>query len=136
MGDEGKVEGGGKSADGRTVVEGAGMGETVGAITRGLGGAAGALAGVLLSRNQNAVLEAATHLEMALDRDLVLSSGRAPIVCSRTWVVGDPASRTAFGRNSYNRTSRARCRGSSSLIRNTMPFCGNAPVRSHFPVRE
>jgi hypothetical protein len=37
MGDEGKVEGGGKSADGRTVVEGAGMGETVGAITRDWG---------------------------------------------------------------------------------------------------
>ncbi len=75
-GDEGKVEGNGKSADGRTVMEGAGMGATVGAITRGLpgagiGGAAGALAGVLLSRNQDVVLRQGTHLEMVLDRDLV-----------------------------------------------------------------
>ena len=52
------------------------MGATVGAITRGLpgaavGGAAGALAGVLLSRNQDVVLPPGTHLEMILDRDLV-----------------------------------------------------------------
>jgi hypothetical protein len=83
MGDEGKVEGGGKSADGRTVIEGAGMGATVGAITRGLGGAAvggaaGALAGVLLSRNQNVVLKAGTHLEMVLDRDLVFRPDELP----------------------------------------------------------
>ncbi|MGC9945796.1 MAG: hypothetical protein ABSF64_05440 [Bryobacteraceae bacterium] len=83
MGDEGKVEGGTKSADGRTVIEGAGMGATVGAITRGLGGAAvggaaGALAGVLLSRNQNVVLRAGTHLEMVLDRDLVFHPEELP----------------------------------------------------------
>jgi len=58
------------------VMEGAGMGATVGAITRGLpgaavGGAAGALAGVLLSRNQDVVLRPGTHIEMVLDRDLV-----------------------------------------------------------------
>ena len=75
-GKEGKVEGGGKSADGRTVMEGAGIGATVGAITHGLGGAAlgggaGALAGILLSRNQNVVLRPGTHVEMVLDRDLV-----------------------------------------------------------------
>ena len=75
-GDEGRVEGNGKAADGRTVMEGAGLGATVGAITRGLpgaavGGAAGALAGVLLSRNQDVVLPPGTHLEMILDRDLV-----------------------------------------------------------------
>jgi len=75
-GDEGKVEGNGKAADGRTVMEGAGMGATIGAITRGLpgagiGGAAGALAGVLLSRNQDVVLRPGTHVEMVLDRDLV-----------------------------------------------------------------
>ncbi len=75
-GDEGKVEANGKSADGRTVMEGAGMGAAVGAITRGLpgagvGGAAGALVGVLLSRNQDVVLRTGTHLEMVLDRDLV-----------------------------------------------------------------
>jgi type IV secretion system protein VirB10 len=75
-GKEGQVEGNGKSADGRTVMAGAGMGATVGAITRGLpgagvGGAAGALAGVLLSRNQDVVLHSGTHLEMVLDRDLV-----------------------------------------------------------------
>ena len=75
-GEEGKVAGNGKSADGRTVMEGAGMGATVGAITRGLpgaavGGAAGALVGVLLSRNQDVVLRPGTHLEMVLDRDLV-----------------------------------------------------------------
>jgi type IV secretion system protein VirB10 len=75
-GEEGKVEGNGKSADGRTVMAGAGMGATIGAITRGLpgagvGGAAGALAGVLMSRNQDVVLHSGTHLEMVLDRDLV-----------------------------------------------------------------
>jgi hypothetical protein len=75
-GEEGKVEGNGKSADGRTVMAGAGMGATIGAITRGLpgagvGGAAGALAGVLMSRNQDVVLHAGTNLEMVLDRDLV-----------------------------------------------------------------
>jgi type IV secretion system protein VirB10 len=75
-GDEGKVEGNGKSADGGAVLAGAGMGATVGAITRGLpgaavGGAAGALAGVLLTRNQDVVLRQGTHLEMVLDRDLV-----------------------------------------------------------------
>jgi len=75
-GEEGKVEGNHKSADGRTVIEGAGMGATIGAITRGLPGAAvggvgGALAGVLLSRNQDVVLRSGTHLEMVLDRDLV-----------------------------------------------------------------
>lgn len=83
MGEEGKVEGGGKSADGRTVMEGAGMGATIGAITRGLGGAAlggvgGALAGVLLSRNQNVILHAGTHLEMVLDRDLVFHPDELP----------------------------------------------------------
>ncbi len=83
MGDEGQVQGHGKSADGRTVMEGAGMGATVGAITRGLGGAAvggvgGALAGVLLSRNQNVVLPPGTHLEMVLDRDLVFHPEELP----------------------------------------------------------
>jgi len=83
MGDEGKVEGGGKSADGRAVGMGAGMGATIGAITRGLGGAAvgggvGALAGVLLSRNQNVVLKAGTHIEMVLDRDLVFHPDELP----------------------------------------------------------
>ena len=82
-GEEGKVEGGGKSADGRTVMEGAGIGATVGAITRGLGGAAvggvgGALAGVLLSRNQNVVLKPGTHIEMVLDRDLVFHPEELP----------------------------------------------------------
>jgi type IV secretion system protein VirB10 len=75
-GEEGKVEGNGKSADGRTVMEGAGMGATIGAITRGLpgagvGGGIGALAGVLLSRNQDIVLRPGTQMEMVLDRDLV-----------------------------------------------------------------
>jgi type IV secretion system protein VirB10 len=83
MGDEGQVQGHGKSADGRTVMEGAGMGATIGAITRGLGGAAvgggvGALAGVLLSRNQNVVLPAGTHLEMVLDRDLIFHPEELP----------------------------------------------------------
>jgi hypothetical protein len=55
---------------------GAGMGATIGAITRGLpgavvGGGVGALAGVLLSRNQDVVLPRGTHVEMVLDRDLV-----------------------------------------------------------------
>ena len=82
-GEEGKVEGGGKSADGRTVIEGAGAGGAIGAITHGLGGAAiggvgGALAGVLLSRNQNVVLHAGSHLEMILDRDLVFHPEELP----------------------------------------------------------
>jgi hypothetical protein len=75
-GDEGKVDGDRKAADGRTVIQGAGMGATIGAITRGLpgaavGGVAGAVAGVLLSRNQDVVLRPGTHVEMVLDRDLV-----------------------------------------------------------------
>ncbi len=79
-GDEGKVEGHGKSADPRTVMVGAGMGASIGAIARGLpgagvGGAAGALAGVLLSRNQDVVLRPGTHVEMVLDRDLVFRPG-------------------------------------------------------------
>jgi type IV secretion system protein VirB10 len=82
-GEEGKVEGHGKSADGRTVIEGAGAGGAIGAMTHGLGGAAiggvgGALAGVLLSRNQNVVLPAGTHLEMVLDRDLVFHPDELP----------------------------------------------------------
>jgi len=83
MGDEGQVPNNGKTADGRTVMEGAGMGATIGAITRGLPGAAvggvgGALAGVLLSRNQDVVLRAGTHLEMVLDRDLVFHPDELP----------------------------------------------------------
>ena len=75
-GDEGSVDGDRKAADGRTVMMGAGMGATIGAITRGLpgavvGGGVGALAGVLLSRNQDVVLPRGTHVEMVLDRDLV-----------------------------------------------------------------
>jgi len=75
-GEEGKVEGNGRAADPGMVMAGAGMGATIGAITNGLpgagiGGAAGALAGVLLSRNQDVVLRPGTHVEMVLDRDLV-----------------------------------------------------------------
>ncbi len=82
-GSEGQVPGNGKAADGRTVLYGGGMGATIGAITRGLPGAAvgggvGALAGVLLSRNQDIVLPAGTHLEMVLDRDLVFEPGELP----------------------------------------------------------
>jgi len=75
-GDEGKVQGNGKSADPRAVMAGAGMGATIGGITRGLpgagiGGVAGGLAGVLLSRNQDIVLRPGAQVEMVLDRDLV-----------------------------------------------------------------
>jgi len=84
-GNEGQVPGNGKSADGRTVMEGAGMGATIGAITRGLpgagiGGGIGALAGVLLSRNQDVVLPPGTHVEMVLDRDLVFHPTRFPAI--------------------------------------------------------
>jgi hypothetical protein len=82
-GTEGQVPGDGKAADGRTVLYGGGMGASVGAITRGLPGAAvgggiGALAGVLLSRNQDVVLRAGTHVEMVLDRDLVFHPEEIP----------------------------------------------------------
>ena len=82
-GEEGKVEGQTKSADGRTVAETAGAGGIIGAMTHGLGGAAvgggiGALAGVLLSRNQNVVLKSGTHMEMVLDRDLVFHPDELP----------------------------------------------------------
>jgi type IV secretion system protein VirB10 len=82
-GEEGKVEGNGKSADGRTVIEGAGAGGAIGAITHGLPGAAvggvgGALAGVLLSRNQDVVLRSGAHIEMVLDRDLVFHPEELP----------------------------------------------------------
>ena len=77
-GSEGQVEGNGKAADPGMAMAGAGMGATIGAITRGLpgagiGGAAGALAGVLMSRDQNVTLRPGTHVEMVLDRDLVFS---------------------------------------------------------------
>jgi type IV secretion system protein VirB10 len=82
-GSEGQVPGNGKSADGRTVMMGTGMGASIGAITRGLPGAAvgggiGALAGVLLSRNQDVVLRPGTHVEMVLDRDLVFHPEEIP----------------------------------------------------------
>jgi type IV secretion system protein VirB10 len=82
-GEEGKVEGNGKTADGRTVIEGAGAGGAIGAITHGLPGAAvggvgGALAGVLLSRNQDVVLHSGAHIEMVLDRDLVFHPEELP----------------------------------------------------------
>lgn len=82
-GEEGKVESNGKSADGRTVIEGAGAGGVIGAMTHGLPGAAvggvgGALAGVLLSRNQDVVLKAGAHIEMVLDRDLVFHPEELP----------------------------------------------------------
>jgi hypothetical protein len=82
-GEEGKVEGNGKAADGRTVIEGAGAGGAIGAIARGLpgagiGAAGGALAGVLLSRNQNVVLRSGAHIEMVLDRDLVFHPEELP----------------------------------------------------------
>jgi type IV secretion system protein VirB10 len=74
-GEEGKVEANGKSADAKTVMEGAGMGAMVGAVAHGLsgmgvGGAAGALVGVLVSRNQDIILHEGAQLEMVLDRDL------------------------------------------------------------------
>ena len=82
-GEEGSIPNNGKSADGRTVMMGTGMGATIGAITRGLPGAAvgggiGALAGVLLSRNQDIVLRPGTHVEMVLDRNLVFHPGEIP----------------------------------------------------------
>jgi hypothetical protein len=84
-GSEGQVQGNGKSADGRTVMAGAGTGAAIGGIARGLpgagvGGAAGALAGVLISRNQDVVLPPGTHLEMILDRDLVFHPDEIPSV--------------------------------------------------------
>jgi type IV secretion system protein VirB10 len=83
LGDEGQVEGRGKSADAGTVMAGAGMGATIGAITKGLPGAAvgggiGALAGVLLSRDRNVTLPPGTHIEMILDRDLVFHPDEIP----------------------------------------------------------
>lgn len=82
-GDEGRVTGDGRSADGRTVMAGTGMGATIGGVASGLPGAAvgggvGALAGVLLSRNQNVVLRPGTQLEMILDRDLVFHPDELP----------------------------------------------------------
>lgn len=82
-GSEGQVEGNGKKADSRTVIAGAGMGASIGALAKGLpgagvGGAAGALAGVLLSRKQDVVLRPGTHLEMVLDRDLVFHPDEIP----------------------------------------------------------
>jgi type IV secretion system protein VirB10 len=82
-GEEGKVEGDGKAADPTTVMAGAGMGASIGAITRGLSGAAvgggiGALIGVLASRNQNVVLRPGASIEMVLDRDLIFSPNEIP----------------------------------------------------------
>lgn len=82
-GNEGQVTGDGKPANNCTVIMGTGMGASIGAMTRGLPGAAvgggiGALAGVLMSRNQDVVLRAGTHVEMVLDRDLVFHPDEIP----------------------------------------------------------
>jgi len=82
-GGEGKVTGEGPSLANCTVVGGTGMGASIGAMARGLPGAAvgggiGALAGVLLTRTQDVVLRPGTHVEMVLDRDLVFHSDEIP----------------------------------------------------------
>ena len=43
-----------------------------------IGGVGGALAGVLLSRNQNVILRPGANLEMVLDRDLVFHPEELP----------------------------------------------------------
>ncbi len=82
-GEEGQVQNNGTAANPTTVMAGAGMGASIGAITRGLTGAAvgggiGALAGILTSRNQNVVLRPGTSVEMVLDRDLVFAPDELP----------------------------------------------------------
>ena len=82
-GGEGKVTGEGPSLANCTVVGGTGMGASIGAMARGLPGAAvgggiGALAGVLLTRTQDVVLRPGTHVEMVLDRDLVFHPDEIP----------------------------------------------------------
>jgi len=82
-GGEGKVTGQGPSLANCTVIGGTGMGASIGAMARGLPGAAvgggiGALAGVLLTRTQDVVLRPGTHVEMVLDRDLVFHPDEIP----------------------------------------------------------
>jgi len=82
-GSEGKVTGEGPSLANCTVIGGTGMGASIGAMARGLPGAAvgggiGALAGVLLTRTQDVVLRPGTHVEMVLDRNLVFHPDEIP----------------------------------------------------------
>jgi type IV secretion system protein VirB10 len=82
-GDEGKVNANGRGADPGVVLLGGGMGAAIGAGVGGLGGmaaggVAGTLAGIMLSRNQDVVLHAGTHIEMVLDRDLVFHPSELP----------------------------------------------------------
>ncbi len=77
---EGAVDGERRTADGREVLMTGAMGAGVGALASGVSGAAigggiGALAGVLVSRQQNVILPPGTHIEMVLDRDLVFTPG-------------------------------------------------------------
>lgn len=77
---EGKVEGdGSKSSDAMKVGEAAGWGAMVGGVASrsttgtGIGAAAGAaagLAGILMSRGQDAIIERGSTIEMVLDRSL------------------------------------------------------------------
>jgi hypothetical protein len=82
-GDEGKVDANGKGVNPGLIMMGGGMGAGIGARVKGLGGmavggVAGTLAGVMLSRNQDVVLRQGTHIEMVLDRDLVFHPEEIP----------------------------------------------------------
>jgi type IV secretion system protein VirB10 len=84
-GGEGKIESSAEPLDPGTVLMGAAMGARIGAEVKGLsgaavGGAAGTLAAIMLSRDQEVVLRAGTHMEMVLDRDLVFHPDEIPPV--------------------------------------------------------
>ncbi len=93
---EGKIKGAGnKGGDAKTIAQGAQMGTLVGGVAgaasgrplTGLGagaagGAAAGLAGVLLSRGPDVVLQKGTMLEMVLDRDLLFEEKEIPAVAA------------------------------------------------------
>jgi type IV secretion system protein VirB10 len=77
--DEGKISGTGQNTDGRKVARDIGIGSMGGVIVGGVAGhpitglgvgAAAGLAAVLLSKNQDVMLQRGTSVEMVLDRDL------------------------------------------------------------------
>ena len=118
--ESGTIESAGtKGEDAQTVADAARVGSTVGVIAGavggrpvrglGLGGAAGlgaGLAGVLLTRGPDALLERGTQLDMVFDRDLLFTEqevtfqdplGRAPSVPARGQPSGEQSNRQGGG---------------------------------------
>ncbi|HLK63927.1 MAG TPA: hypothetical protein VKU19_10840 [Bryobacteraceae bacterium] len=82
-GEEGKMDANGKSVDPHLVLLAAGTGAQIGGATKGVSGAAagaaiGSIAAVMLTRNQDVILRAGTHVEMIFDRDIIFHADELP----------------------------------------------------------